>query len=242
MAAVTEPQGAERERTTLALEGMTCATCAARIERTLNKLDGVEATVNFATETAAVVYDPRVATPGAFVAAVERAGYHAAPAHAYDHEHAEDAWPTRLLVALALAVPLVLLAMVPLLQFRGWEWVSLVLATPVVFWSGAQFHRAALLNARHGAATMDTLVSLGTLAAWTWSTVVVLGGLDAALYFEVSAAITALILLGRFFETRAKRRSGAAIRALLELGAKEARVLRDGAETTIPVNDLAVGD
>ena len=243
MATVAEPQITEREQTTLALEGMTCASCASRIERTLNKLDGVQATVNFATETAAVSYDPDVVQPDRLVAAVESVGYHAARAHAQqEHEHDHDARPTRLLVALVLAAPLVLLAMVPPLQFSGWEWVSLALATPVVFWSGAQFHRAALLNARHGAATMDTLVSLGTLAAWTWSTVVLLAGLNADGYFEVAAVITALILLGRFFETRAKRRSGAAIRALLELGAKEARVLRDGIETTISVEELAVGD
>jgi Cu+-exporting ATPase len=243
VATVAEPQTTEREQTTLALEGMTCASCAARIERTLNKLDGVEAAVNYATETAAVSYDRSVATPDALVAAVESVGYHAAPAHAHsEHEHDHDARPTRLLVALVLAAPLVLLAMVPPLQFRGWEWVSLALATPVVFWSGAQFHRAALLNARHGAATMDTLVSLGTLAAWTWSTVVLLARLDADGYFEVAAVITALVLLGRFFEVRAKRRSGAAIRALLELGAKEARVLRDGVETTIAVSELVVGD
>jgi len=243
VATVAEPQITEREQTTLALEGMTCASCASRIERTLNKLDGVQATVNFATETAAVSYDPDVVQPDRLVAAVESVGYHAARAHAQqEHEHDHDARPTRLLVALVLAAPLVLLAMVPPLQFSGWEWVSLALATPVVFWSGAQFHRAALLNARHGAATMDTLVSLGTLAAWTWSTVVLLAGLNADGYFEVAAVITALILLGRFFETRAKRRSGAAIRALLELGAKEARVLRDGIETTISVEELAVGD
>ncbi|MFL6034709.1 MAG: heavy metal translocating P-type ATPase, partial [Gaiellaceae bacterium] len=241
MATVAEPQTTEREQTTLALEGMTCASCAARIERTLNKLDGVEAAVNYATETAAVSYDPCVVAPDALVAAVESVGYHAAPAH-QEHEHDNDTRPTRLLVALVLAAPLVLLAMVPPLQFRGWEWVSLALATPVVFWSGAQFHRAALLNARHGAATMDTLVSLGTLAAWTWSTVVLLARLDADGYFEVAAVITALVLLGRFFEVRAKRRSGAAIRALLELGAKEARVLRDGVETTIAVSELVVGD
>src|SRR5262249_28044403 len=128
------------------------------------------------------------------------------------------------------------------LQFSGWEWLSLALATPVVFWSGAEFHRAALLNARHGAATMDTLVSLGTLAAWTWSTVVLLGSLDADAYFEVAAVISALIPLGRFFEARARRRSGAAIRALLELGAKEARVLRDGEEVLVAIEELRVGD
>jgi P-type Cu+ transporter len=230
-----------REQTTLVLEGMTCASCATRIERSLNKLDGVEATVNFATETATVSYDGERVEPEQLIAAVEATGYHVSAPHE-EHVHEHDAPPTRLLLAVVLAVPLVLLAMIPPLQFAGWNWFSLVLATPVVFWSGAQFHRAALLNARHGAATMDTLVSLGTLAAWTWSTVVLLGGLAADGYFEVAAVITALILLGRFFETRAKRRSGAAIRALLELGAKEARVLRDGEEVLLPVEQLVVGD
>jgi Cu+-exporting ATPase len=242
MAAVADPRTAEREQTTLALEGMTCASCAARIERTLNKLDGVEASVNFATETASVTYDPEQIEPDVLVGAVERIGYHARPKRAEHVEHDHEAAPTRLLVAVALSLPLVLLAMIPPLQFSGWEWVSLVLATPVVFWSGAQFHRAALLNARHGAATMDTLVSLGTLAAWTWSTVVLVGGLNADTYFEVAAVITSLILLGRFFEARAKRRSGAAIRALLELGAKEASVLRDGVEVPVPIEQLQVGD
>ncbi len=225
--------------TSLALEGMTCAACANRIERSLNKLDGVEATVNFATEVATVSYDPAVVAPEALVAAVERIGYHVRPA---EHVHEHDAPPTRLIVAIALSIPLALLAMIPPLQFSGWEWVSLALATPVVFWCGAEFHRVALLNARHGAATMDTLVSLGTLAAWTWSTVVLLGAIDADTYFEVAAVITALILLGRFFEARARRRSGAAIRALLELGAKEARVLRDAVEVLVPIEELRVGD
>ena len=244
MATLAEPRATEREQTSLALEGMTCASCATRIERSLNKLAGVEATVNFATENASVSYDPARVSPAQLTAAVEAIGYHAAPAggqHA-GQQHDHDAPPTRLLVALVLAAPLVLLAMVPPLQFNGWDWLSLVLATPVVFWSGEQFHRAALLNARHGAATMDTLVSLGTLAAWTWSTVVLLAGLNADGYYEVAAVITALILLGRFFESHAKRRSGAAIRALLELGAKEARVLRDGQEVLLPVEQLVVGD
>ena len=244
MTLLATPRTAEHEQTTLSLDGMTCASCVGRIERSLNKLDGVEATVNFATETATVSFDPARVTPKQLLEAVEAIGYHAAPAEgehaAPAHDH--DAPPIRLIGALALAAPLVLLAMVPPFQFSGWDWLSLALATPVVFWSGAQFHRAALLNARHGAATMDTLVSLGTLAAWTWSTVVLLGGLAADGYFEVAAVITALILLGRFFETRAKRRSGAAIRALLELGAKEARLLRDGVELLVPVEQLAVGD
>jgi Cu+-exporting ATPase len=244
MAAVAEQQPT-REQTTLALEGMTCASCGARIERTLNRVDGVEATVNFATETAAVSFDPSRVAPDELAAAVERIGYHARLRDEQAEEHAahrHEVWPLRLVVALVLSVPLVLLSMIPPLRFAGWEWVSLVLATPVVFWSGLQFHRAALLNARHGAATMDTLVSLGTLAAWTWSTVVLLAGFSADTYFEAAAVITALILLGRFFEARAKRRSGAAIRALLELGAKEARVLRDGEEILVPVEQLRVDD
>ncbi len=245
MATVASPQTETRERSTLVLDGMTCASCATRIERALNKVEGVEATVNFATETASVSYDPAVVEPARLTEAVERIGYHAHPREDHGDEHAghvHDAPPTRLLLAVILAAPLVLLAMVPPLQFAGWEWVSLALATPVVFWSGAQFHRVALLNARHGAATMDTLVSIGTVAAWGWSAVVLLGGIEADGYFEVAAVITALILLGRFFEARARRRSGAAIRALLELGAKEARVIRDGVETLVPIEDLHPGD
>ncbi len=240
MAVAEAPTSDPREQETLALKGMTCASCAARIERSLNKLDGVSATVNFATETATVSYDPSVVAPEQLVGAVERIGYHAAPRRAHVRGH--DGRPLRLLAALALATPLALVAMVPPLHFAGWEWAALVVATPVVFWSGAEFHRAALANARHGAATMDTLVSLGTLAAWTWSTVVLLGDLSADTYYEAAAVITTLILLGRFFETRAKRRSGAAIEALLELGAKEARVLRDGEEVLLPVEQLTVGD
>jgi Cu+-exporting ATPase len=141
-----------------------------------------------------------------------------------------------------LTVPVALVAMVQPLQFTGWEWAALVLSTPVVFYGGIGFHRATLLNVRHRAATMDTLISLGTLAAWLWSTVVLLAGLDADIYFEVSAVITTLILLGRFLEARAKRRSGEAVRKLLAMGAKEARVLRDGREITVPVGELEVGD
>ncbi len=240
MAVAAASAGDVREQETLALEGMTCASCAARIERSLNKLDGVSATVNFGTETATVSYDPSVVAPEQLVGAVEKIGYYAAPARTHVREH--DGRPLRLPTALVLAIPLALIAMVPAFHFAGWEWVALVLATPVVFWAGAEFHRAALANARHGAATMDTLVSLGTLAAWTWSTVVLFGDLSADTYYEAAAVITALILLGRFFEARAKRRSGAAIKALLELGAKEARVLRDGEEVLLPVEQLAVGD
>jgi Cu+-exporting ATPase len=241
MATVADPQTEAREQTTLALEGMTCASCAARIERTLNKVEGVEATVNYATETASVTFDPSVVAPDQLTAAVERIGYHAHPRDEHV-AHEPAAKPFQLLVAIALSLPLVLMAMISPLQFTGWEWVSLALATPVVFWCGWQFHRAALLNARHGAATMDTLVSLGTLAAWTWSAVVLIAGINEDTYFEVAAVITSLILLGRYFEARAKRRSGAAIRALLELGAKEARVLRDGKELLIPADQLVVDD
>jgi Cu+-exporting ATPase len=203
----------------LDLEGMTCASCAARIEKKLNKLGGVEATVNFGTEQATVRSDSPVAIEE-LVAAVEAAGYgarEAIPGHVHEH----DPGTARLIAAAVLTVPLVLLAMIPALQFSGWEWVALALSTPVVFWSGASFHRAAARNARHLAATMDTLISIGTLAAWLWSTVVLVGGLDGDMYFEVAAVITTLILLGRFFEARARGRTGEAIRKLLELGATE---------------------
>jgi len=239
----------------LDLEGMTCASCVARIERQLNKLDGVEATVNFATEQATIRCDPSV-TADELVAAVEAAGYHAhpaVPAHEAHHAHDADAghhhhdepvavlW-RRLVVAIVLTVPIALLAMVPPLRFSGWEWLALALSTPVVFWSGIGFHRAALKTARHATATMDTLVSMGTLAAWLWSTVVLVGGIATDTYFEVAAVITTLILLGRYLEARAKSRSSEAIRKLLELGAKEARVLRDGQEVLVPVSELQVGD
>ena len=253
------------ERLDLPVEGMTCASCAVRIEKKLNKLEGVEATVNFATETASVAYDPACATPDELLGAVESAGYHASlPAEPGDEVAEAPRDPARdlrirLLVSAALSLPVLLLAMIPPLQFDYWQWLSLQLATPVVLWGGWPFHRAALQNLRHGAATMDTLISLGTMAAWTWSVVALfflgagepemrmefslsLGGREAEIYLEVAVAVTTLILLGRFFETRAKRRAGEALRALLELGAKEATVLRDGAEVLVPVESLAVGD
>jgi Cu+-exporting ATPase len=230
-------------RVDLSLEGMSCASCAARIEGRLNELEGVDATVNFATGRAAVAFDAERVSVGDLVAAVESAGFAAAPA-ADDLGEPDPAaaYRLRLVVALALSAPLVVLAMLPQAQFDGWEWLALALATPAVFWSGEPFHRAALRNLRHGAATMDTLVSVGTLAAWTWSTVVLAAGLDAHSYFEVGAVIATLVLLGRVLEARARRRSGEAIRGLLELGAKEARVLRGGVETAVPVEELAVGD
>ena len=230
-------------RVDLALDGMTCAACANRIERKLNKLDGVEASVNYATEHATVRFDPdRVSLPD-LVGAVEAAGYHAALAsEGRATTDRTDAVRRRLVVAAALSAPLVVLAMVAPLQFDGWEWIALALATPVVFWAGYGFHRAALLNARHRAVTMDTLISIGTLAAWGWSAAALVVVDDADVYFEVAAVITTLVLLGRYLEARARSRSSAAIRSLLELGAKEAWVLRDGVEVSVPVAELVVGD
>lgn len=226
----------------LELEGMHCASCAARIEKTLNKLDGVEATVNFATERAAIRCDESVA-PEALVGAVESIGYHAHVAEGHAHHHHEDPkLRVRLALSFALTIPTALIAMVPSFQFAGWEWVALALSTPVVLYGGLGFHQDALKNARHFAASMDTLISLGTLAAWGWSTVVLLAGLDAETYFEVATVVTTLILLGRYLEDRAKSRSGEAIRSLLELGAKEADVLRDGIEVSVPLEQVEVGD
>ena len=233
----------DRERIELVLEGMTCAACATRIERKLGKLDGVEASVNYATEQAAVTYDAERVGVHDLVDAVVAAGYRARPLdQAEGREDRVAPVRRRLLVAAALSAPLAVVAMVPPLQFGAWEWLALALATPVVLWAGFGFHRAAAVNARHGAATMDTLVSLGTLAAFGWSTVVLLFSVDAFTYFEVAAVITTLILLGRYLEARARRRSGAAIRSLLEVGAKEARVLRDGTEVGLPVDELVRGD
>src|SRR5712692_4264451 len=231
------------QRAALVVEGMTCASCAVRIERGLNKLDGVEATVNFATEQAAVAYDPEHVSLDDLFGVVEAIGYHAhLPIAGAADEDLTRPFLRRLVVALVFSAPLAVLAMVPAAQFPDWEWVALALATPVVLWSGWPFHRAALANARHAAATMDTLISLGTLAAYAWSLVVLAAGIKADTYFEVGGVITALILLGRYFEARARGRSGAAIRALLELGAKEARALRDGQEVVVPVDDLRPGE
>lgn len=237
----------DRERLRLDIAGMTCASCAARIERKLNKLDGVEATVNYATEEADVSFDPRRVDVAALVGAVEATGYSAALARsAVDATQAGEtktrSLQRRLFGAAVLTVPLVVLTMVPPLRFSGWEWVALALATPVVLWAGSPFHRAAALNARHRAATMDTLISLGTLAAFLWSAFVLVGDVGGDTYFEVGAVITTLILLGRYFEARARRRSGEAIRALLELGGKEARVVRNGEEVLVPAEELVVGD
>ena len=217
---------------------MTCAGCVSRVERRLNELDSVDASVNLATETARVRFDPARVQLDDLVGAVTAIGYGAAPATGLRDDTPPR--PVRLVIAALLSAPLVAL-MLPPLQFSGWEWLSFALATPVVLWAGLPFHRAALLNARHGAATMDTLISIGTLAAWAWSVVALALGTGET-YFEVGAIITTLILLGRWLESSARRRSGAAIRALIELGAKEARVLRDGHEVVVNIDALEVGD
>ena len=236
--------------TDLVIGGMTCASCAARVERKLNRLDGVTATVNFATEAARVSF-PETLTVGDLIAVVEGTGYTAAlpppPDAGRDADTAASSrreLRLRMLVSVALAVPVVLLAMVPALQFPGWRWASLAAATPVATWGAWPFHRAALISARHGAATMDTLVSLGVSAAYLWSlyALFLAGGGTHATYLEVASGVTALILLGRYLEARAKRSAGAALRALLDLGAKQATVLRDGHEFSVPADQLRVDD
>jgi Cu+-exporting ATPase len=237
--------GEHAQTTELLIGGMTCASCAARIEKKLNRLDGVTATVNYATEKARVSYADGV-TADDLIATVEKTGYTAAvrprPEARPELARGEEDGVLRLVVSAALSVPVVLIGMIPALHFAGWQWVSLVLATPVVVWGGLPFHRATWTNLRHGAATMDTLVSLGTLAAYGWSLAALLLGTGAELYFEAAAVVTTFLLAGRWLETRAKRRAGAALRALLELGAKEVSVLRDGTERRIPVAQLAVGE
>ncbi|MDO9407136.1 cation-translocating P-type ATPase [Patulibacter sp.] len=268
MSATETPAG---ERVELGLTGMTCAACANRIERKLNRLDGVQATVNYATEKASVTYDAAVVGADDLVGAVEAAGYGArlpeAAAAAGDgavdprDAHLRDL-RLRLTGAAVLSVPLLLISMIPALQFENWQWLALQLATPVVLWAGWPFHRAAWQNLRHGSASMDTLISVGTLAAWGWS-VVALFLLDAGqpgmkmplelvldrdassshVYLETAGVVTTLILAGRYFEARAKRRAGAALGALLELGAKDVAVLgADGTERRVPIERLAPGD
>jgi P-type Cu+ transporter len=233
---------ADRMTTTdLTIGGMTCASCAGRIERNLNKLDGVTATINFATQTARVSFPEAVAVAD-LVAAVEHAGYRARlpGGDAQDTRDGDAAAPrTRLIVCLTLTLPVVAFAMGA--RFPGWEWVSFALATPVATWGAGPFHRTAAVGARHATATMDTLVSVGVAAAYLWSLVALLSG-SGDLYLEVAASVTTLILLGRYLEARAKRRAGAALRALLSLGAKDARVLRDGQEVLVPAGRLVAGD
>jgi Cu+-exporting ATPase len=248
----------------LSLDGMTCASCAHRIEKKLNNLDGVTATVNFATEKARVEYGDEV-TPEQLVATVEEVGYRArlpeAPTEAVAEEDPTASLRQRLLISAVLTVPVIAMAMVPALQFTNWQWLSLVLAVPVVVWGAWPFHRAALANLRHGSATMDTLISMGTLAALGWSVYALfwgtagLPGMKHAfeltiartdgtgnIYLEAAAGVTTFILAGRYFEALAKRRAGAALEALLELGAKDVSVLRNGVEQRIPIGKLSVGD
>ena len=260
----------ESGRIELAIGGMTCASCANRIERKLNKMDGVTATVNYATEKASVEFAPGVA-PEDLVATVEQAGYTAAlpAAPAAGGGPAQEAEPDdglrplrqRLITSVVLSVPVIAMAMIPAIQFEGWQWLSLTLAAPVVVYAGWPFHRAAAINLRHGAATMDTLISLGTLAAFGWSLWALFFGTAGELgvkhgfefsmtrsdgsmniYLEAAAGVTMFILAGRYFETRSKRRAGAALRALLELGANEVSVVRNGREERNPVERMAVGD
>ncbi|MEU0517657.1 heavy metal translocating P-type ATPase [Streptosporangium sp. NPDC006007] len=254
----------------LSIGGMTCASCAGRIERKLNRLDGVTATVNYATEKAKVAFGAGV-DPRDLIAEVEKSGYTAslpAPPRSGGPEGADGREPQdeltplrqRLITALVLSVPVIAMAMIPALQFTNWQWLSLTLAAPVVVYAGWPFHRAAWINLRHGTATMDTLVSIGTLAALGWSLWALFFGTAGTpgmthpftftierthgsgnIYLEAAAGVTAFILAGRYFEVRSKRRAGAALRALLELGAKDVAVLRDGREVRVPSGELAVG-
>ncbi|NEC85604.1 cation-translocating P-type ATPase [Streptomyces sp. SID12501] len=265
----------------LAIGGMTCASCAARVEKKLNRMDGVFATVNYATEKAKIAYADGVGVDD-LIATVVKTGYTAeeppppavteAPAAARDADPELAGLRQRLVVSVLLAAPVALMSMIPALQFDNWRWLALTLASPVVVWGGLPFHRAAFTNARHGAATMDTLVSVGTLAAYGWSlwalfwgdagkpTMPGMPGMEgmgvresfsftaartggtSEIYLEVAAGVIAFILLGRYLEARAKRRSGAALRALMELGAKDVSVLRGGREVRIPVGELTIGD
>jgi len=246
----------------LDVQGMTCASCAARIERKLNRMEGVSATVNYATEKATVQVSDSV-EPAALISTIEQAGYGATlPAETADeHQRELDALRRRLLVATALSVPVIAMSMVPVLQFPGWQWLSLLLSVAVVGWSGWPFHRATLINLRHAQATMDTLISVGTVAALGWSAYAMFTGAageigfrhdfelrltrhdgTANIYLEAAVGITTFVLAGRFAELRAKRRAGAALRALLELGARDVAVLRDGAERRVGIDSLLVGD
>ena len=270
------PASVSASEVELSIGGMTCASCSARIEKKLNRMDGVTATVNYATEKAKISYADGIGVDD-LIATVEKAGYTAkeppppAPAAGEADDVRAAAGPAvdgellslrqRLLGSLALSVPVVLMAMVPALQFDNWQWMSLTLGAPVVVWGAFPFHKAAFTNARHGAATMDTLVSLGTLAALGWSLWALFFG-DAgmpgmrhgfeftisrsdgssSIYLEAAAGVTTFILIGRYLEAKSKRKAGAALRALLELGAKDVSVLRNGKEVRIPVAQLAVGD
>ncbi|GLF97159.1 heavy metal translocating P-type ATPase [Streptomyces yaizuensis] len=267
---------ATHQEVELAIGGMTCASCAARIEKKLNRMEGVEATVNYATEKAKVSFAEGVSVQD-LIGTVEKTGYSAAPpkprtpapaapGEAADGEPEEDdhelrTLRERMITAVVLSVPVIAMAMIPALQFQYWQWLSLTLAAPVVVYAGWPFHKAAWTNLKHGAATMDTLVSVGTSAAFAWSLYALFWGhagmpgmthpfeltisrSDGAsnIYLEAAAGVTAFILAGRYFEARSKRKAGAALRALMELGAKEVTVLRDGQEVRIPTAELKVGD
>ncbi len=253
----------------LEIGGMTCASCATRIERKLNRLDGVEATVNYATEKARVKSSSGLDIQ-ALIATVASAGYTAtaplppeAPGLDTPTSKPDEVivLRTRLLISAALGIPVALLSMIPALQFTNWQWLALTLAAPVAVWGALPFHRAAWVNARHGATTMDTLVSVGVLAAFGWSLYALFFGTAgepgmrmsfsfismrgsgaSEIYLEGASAVTIFLLAGRYVEARAKRESGAALRALLELGAKEAILLTNGVETLVAVSTLAIGD
>jgi len=271
----TADQLAEQRTVELVIGGMTCASCAARIEKKLNKLEGVAATVNYATEKAKVTYAGSISQRD-LIATIESTGYTAEPPAAKvvsvaapgsgDAENDErddevSRLRQRLVTSAMLSLPVLLMSMIPPLQFDNWQWLALTLASPVVVWGALPFHRAAFINARHGAATMDTLISVGVSAAWLWSLwALFLGGAGTVgtrmsfslmpsrqsptsnIYLEVASVVTVLILAGRYFEARAKKRSGAALRNLLNLGAKDVAVLRDGLEIRIPTDQLGVGD
>ncbi|MDT5248551.1 MAG: P-type Cu+ transporter [Mycobacterium sp.] len=228
---------------TLNVDGMTCASCAARIEKRLNRIDGVHATVNFATEQASVDAPANVTTDE-LMAAVEATGYRATLKT--DEQPVDDSdehpYLRRLLASAVLSLPVLALSMAPALQFSGWQWLVFALTTPVVLWGAWPFHRATLTNLRHGAATMDTLISVGVGAAYAWSVWELLTGASQHLYFEVAAVVTSFVLAGRYLEARAKTQSGAALRALLDMGAKDVAVVRGDNETRIPISELAVGD
>ncbi|MFF1549664.1 heavy metal translocating P-type ATPase [Rhodococcus erythropolis] len=256
----------------LAITGMTCASCASRIEKKLNKIDGVTATVNYATEKAKVTFPDGVPVEE-LVAAVENAGYAAAlpkPPSSTDTVDPDAETPqdrdlrelrARLIISTLLSVPVIAMAMIPALQFDNWQWLSLTLAAPVIVWAALPFHRAAWVNLRHGAATMDTLISLGTISAFIWSLYALFFGTageagmkhafrltvdrmdgSANIYLEVAAGVITFVLAGRYFEHKSKRTSGAALRALMELGAKDVAVLRNGVEVRIPAEELTAGD
>jgi P-type Cu+ transporter len=269
----TADQVADARSVELVIGGMTCASCAARIEKKLNKLDGVSATVNYATEKAKVTYSGSV-TPQELVATIEATGYTAAlpvpksagvtgptAAEAEDAKKDDEVslLRQRLVICAVLSLPVLLMSMIPAFQFDNWQWLSLTLASPVVVWGALPFHRAALTNARHLAATMDTLISVGVGSAWLWSLWALFfggagvagvqmsdmgasGDSSAEIYLEAASVVTVFILAGRYFEANAKKRSGAALRALLNMGAKDVGVLRDGQEVRIPTEQLVVGD